>query len=292
MLLLLSAAIGCGPLPAAPSGPQELYELGPLAPLAWLVGDWRSEAGRWHWIGAGDKVYGVAFENRGQGFRVMVIEDEHQAGRAQGGMRLQVYDGPESFRGTRDRLEAKLAGFRQGTAEDPPFEVALSRGDDGLQISTRRGAAQGALGPPEVSRLRSYDGEGAPELEEVDRALVEIVNDREHGSISSGAYWAAAFVPDGTYWCEGCAAGAPGRDSDAKLVPRNESGTFDWVPIASRRADHLGFTVGHMSYRPLTHPGVWRGTYVTIWERKGNGRWGILFHTRRSALAALPEPES
>jgi hypothetical protein len=47
-----------------------------------------------------------------------------------------------------------------------------------------------------------------------------------------------------------------------------------------------------MSYRPRLLPGVWRGTYVTIWQRRLDGRWSILFYTRRSASALLPEPES
>jgi hypothetical protein len=259
-----------------------------MEPLAWLLGDWRSGAGSWHWIAAGDKIYGVAFDPRAfrQGFEVIIIEEDRDPGHVRGLPWLQLYDGPESFYGVRARGEATLASFQQGMAEGAPFEVTLSRGADGLEIARRRSTAQRALGPPETSRFQRHAGERAPELEEADRALAQAVN--EGSASTSGQIWAAAFAKDGAYWCERCMAGAPGSASEAELSPRNSPGRFDWVPIASRRAGDLGFTVGHLSYRPRLLPGVWRGTYVTVWRREGD-RWRILFYARRSAPTALPE---
>lgn len=295
MLLLIFAAIACGAPPGALSEARQRYELGPMQPLAWLLGDWRSATGRWHWVSAGDKVYGVAFDPIAfrQGFGVMILEEERDPTQLRGVPWLQVYEGPESLLGIRDRLGASLARFRQGMAEGAPFEITLRRDADGLEIATRRTTARRILGSPRTSQFRPYDGERAPELEQADHALVAAVNDRSDGSVStSGATWAAAFAPDGAYWCERCTNGAPGRAAEAVLAIRNRPGTFDWTPIASRRAGNLGFTVGHMSYRPRLLPGVWRGTYLTIWQRGGDGRWRILFYTRRSAPAVLPEPES
>jgi hypothetical protein len=292
MILLLAAAIGCGTRPAPPTA-RQLYELGPMEPLAWLLGDWRSAAGSWHWVAAGDKLYGVAFDPRAfrQGFEVMIIEDQRDAGHVRGVPTLQLYDGPESFYGVHDRLDAKLARFGQGMAEGTPFEVTLSGGGDGFEVARRRATAQRTLGPPETSRFQPYAGERAPELEQADRALAAAANDRAHGSPStSGQIWAEGFAPDGAYWCERCMAGSPGRASEAELSPRNSPGRFDWAPIASRRAGDLGFTVGHMSYRPRLLPGVWRGTYLAVWRRGDDGRWKMLFYTRRAAPAVLPEP--
>ncbi len=293
--LVCAAATACGARPAAPPTPQELYELGPMERLAWLLGDWKSEAGQWHWVAAGDKIYGVGFEPRAfrLGFGVMILEEERDAGHREGVPWLHRYDGPESFSGVRDRLDASLVRFRQGMSEGAPFEVTLSRGGDVLRIATRRSTAQRTLGEPETSQFQAYGGERAPELEQADLALVATTNDRTGGAVStSGSTWAAAFAPDGAYWCERCVGGTRGRLSEAELSPRNSPGSFDWVPIASRRAGNLGFTVGHISYRPRLAPGVWRGTYLTIWERGLDGRWRVLFYTRRSAPAALGEPES
>jgi ketosteroid isomerase-like protein len=293
--LVCTAAISCGTSPVASQTPRELYELGPMAQFAWLLGDWKSEAGRWHWVAAGDKVYGVAFDPTAfrRGFAVMILEEERDAGRREGIPWLYAYDGPESFFGVGERLSESRVRFRQSTTDGPQREVTMSRGEGGLRIAARRSTEQRTIGEPEVSWSLPYAGERAPELEQADLALVAAVNDRKGGAIStSGSTWAAAFTPDGAYWCERCVGGAKGRLSEAELAPRNNPGRFDWVPIASRRSGNLGFTVGHISWRPRLETGVWRGTYLTIWERGLDGRWSVLFHTRRAALAALKEPES
>lgn len=291
---LLLAAIACGSKPAVPPTARELYELGPMGKLAWLLGDWKSETGTWHWVAAGDKIYGVAFDPRAyrSGFAVMIIEEEREAGQTEGVPWLQAYEGPESFVGVRFHQEASVVRFRPASPEGLPFELTFSSEAGELRIARRRPTVKRTLGTAEFSWLKAYNGERAPELEQVDRALAEAVNSGESGSVAThGATWAAAFAADGAYWCERCVGGAPGRASEADLAPRNNPGRFDWAPISSRRAGDLGFTVGHMSYRPRLALGVWRATYLTVWRREADGRWSMLFYTRRSAPATLSEPE-
>jgi len=294
MLLLLCAASACGALPGALAPARQDYEAGPMVPFAWILGDWKSETGQWHWVAAGDKIYGVGFDARAfrNGFEVMTLEEEREPGQAEGVPWLHVYEGPEFLLGVRDRVSEKRIRFKQSAAEGPPFEVTLARIGDELEVSRRRPTSQRRLSPPEILLYQAYPGAPAPELEEAERALVAAVNDRAKGLTTNGQVWAEAFAPDGTYWCERCVGGASGRASEADLSPRNSPGTFTWAPIVSRRAGDFGFTVGHISYRPRLLPGVWRGTYLSVWRRGSDGRWSMMFNTRRSAIAALPEPES
>lgn len=274
--LLAALLVGCGARPPALETPPATVPPPPspelslaLAPLAWILGDWRAEDGasEEHWVAAAGAIYGVGLDNTG-GFEVLIIDDGEGRGKADGVLRLYAMPGgaPTVEFGLR-RLGAEEMTFGNDL-HDFPTQVRYWRAGPALAAEIR--------GDDRVIpfRFRPCSYEAAPELEEADRAFAADVAARGVEG------WMAAFEPGGWTVAEG--KKVAGDELRARMTPFLAHVDLRWAPIASARLGDLGFTVGKATFSDRRDASSWGGTYVTLWRKQADGGWKVRFDVGRA----------
>lgn len=267
-VVLALGACGAGPAAPATSAPRvsDVAELSPaLAPLSWLLGDWRGEHGSEHWIAAGGALYGVGLDGAG-GFEVLIIDDAEGAGPADGKLRLWAMPGGAPA----VRFEAVEQGAERvvfaNEAHDFPKVIEYRRGGAGLAAEISAGDRRVPL-----SFVAAPPAPG-PALERADLAFAA---DTAARGIDG---WLAAFEPEGWQLLGG--KKVSGEGIRAAMGPFLAETRVRWAPAASGVAGALGFTVGHATFEGAS--ASWRGTYVTVWHRQPDGAWKVRFDTGRT----------
>lgn len=271
----LLAWLGCGgaskaaapPVPPVPAlRASSAAELSPaLAPLSWLLGDWRGEHGSEHWIAAGGAIYGVTFDGGG-GFEVLIIDDAAGAGPADGKLRLLAMPGGApavTFEAIEQSNERVVFA---NSANDFPKRIEYRRSGTGLAAEISDGARRVPFAfeavPPALG----------PELSRADLAFAA---DTAARGIDG---WLAAFEPDGWQLLGG--QKVSGEGIRAAMGPFLAQTRVTWAPTADGVAGPLGFTIGKATFEGAN--GSWRGTYVTLWHRQPDGTWKVRFDTGRT----------
>jgi ketosteroid isomerase-like protein len=276
-LAVATALAACSGTASAPGGhtspasPSHTAELSPaLAPIAWWLGDWVSDAGTSseHWVAAGGAIYGIALHK--QTFEVIVIDDGDGSGKPDGVLRLYaMLDGKRSTE------------FRQRTIGDGV--ATFARQADGVVKTITYRQAKDRSG-----FVETFEGDGAslefpwqrlapapraPAIEAADRAFADAT------AVRGGDGWAAAFDPQG-----GMMAGDDRVEHDAlaaAMAPLLAKGKLTWAPIASGQVGALGYSVGKAAFTGADGTVAFRTSYVTIWRAQADGSWKVLFDTGR-----------
>jgi len=241
-----------------------------LAPVAWLLGDWRAVHGETteHWTAAGGTLYGVQIG--GGTYRVMVIDDgDDEAETADGVRRYITYgDGHASTEYREVTIERDHASFVAGgdrvdyALRDGELVIGQGDGDKFVELEFRRATADPAAA-----------------LEQTDLAFAA-------DTLARGADgWIAWFAPEGALWR---GERIEGRTAIAgKMTGMLSRGVLAWQPIASRADGDLGFTVGTATFTATgaTEPG-WRGSYVTVWQSQPDATWKAVLDLGRGEQPA------
>ena len=90
--------------------------------------------------------------------------------------------------------------------------------------------------------------------------------------------WLEFFAPDGRMVING--AEIVGKEAIREAMgPLLDDFQLEWEPTraVARAGSDLGYTVGRYRVAPRANPDslVGAGTYVTIWERQGDGTWKV-----------------
>lgn len=275
LILALVALVACGGTTTSVPVHAELTPA--LEPVAWLLGDWRSDQSDVHWVAAGGTLYrlGMNHEDR---WGLWIIDDgDGESDTADGVRRCIVIN----------FTDGEVTATETSSADDRVTYAARIRGTMDLTIDLRRDGA--AL----IERVVADVGDGhpsdvpeqftaapavpAPAAEAADRAF-------DADTAARGADgWVAAFAPGGSMWRKEAVTGADAIR--AAIEPTLSKGHLRWHPIASRVLNDNGaFTVGTATFTPngATEP-TWRGSYITIWVKQDDGTWKVAFDTGRTA---------
>ncbi len=267
-LAALVHCVACGGVSRpAIQPPEQPSELSPaLTPLAWWLGDWKSEDGSEHWVAAAGAIYGVGLHINGS-FEVLIVDDAEGGGPADGVLRLFAMPGGTSSTEFRHTTHSQGSVTFENPAHDDPKSITYARVGSNLTAELRGGSAplKFAFGPAPRS--------SAPELVTADLAFSADAKAR------GAEGWASWFAPDGWMWRRGAKVEGPAiRESMEKLLA---AGVLAWTPVASGKLGTLGFTVGKATYTGTAPDERWRSSYVTIWKQQPDGVWKVLFDTGR-----------
>jgi ketosteroid isomerase-like protein len=269
----LAACSGTASAPGghtSPASPSRTAELSPaLAPIAWWLGDWVSDAGTSseHWVAAGGAIYGIALHK--QTFEVIVIDDGDGPGKPDGVLRFYAMPNGDHSVEFRQRTLGDGAATFANEAHEFPKTISYQRAADRLGLS----AMLGGGGRSVAFKWKRAVHKPAPDLEAADRAFA--ASTAQLGVDG----WVAAFDPRGGMMRK---AGRVSYSAIGDAMRETlASGRLSWTPTASGASGNLGYTVGKATYTGPKAADGWRSTYVTIWRRQPDGTWKVLFDTGR-----------
>ena len=268
------AAIGCrnpGVVTSPASRPAQPTLDATVAPLSWLVGDWREEAGSDfdHWANVGGVLLGAHLGKTS--FAAFIIDYSDADPRHALSFVTLSDDGNASQIGA-TKVTPQALTF---ASDASPHEITFAHDGDVMTIGYAYGEEKKG-----TMELRRVQGVSAPELDAADRAFSADTHAR------GVAGWGAAFAADGATW-----NGTGGWIRGPAAIEKDMAATLaeldlTWSPSVSRMGPtgDVGVTIGqYTATSRRSAASVLHGSYITVWRKQADGSWKVVIDSGRPA---------